>query len=170
MDKSITTALFIVISMILALMLFNVAYPAVQESSDAIANLASRADDRMRTQIEIIHVAAELNSSGNWQEANPNGDFEVFVWVKNIGGTRITGLEQVDVFFGPEGNFARIPMRASELDPRPNWTWQIENASEWTPTATMRLTLHFGGSALTSGHFIRVTLPNGISDYDYIGL
>src|SRR5689334_10362309 len=109
MDKAITTALLIVISMIMALLLFNIAYPAIVQSGDAIASMASRASDRMDTQIRIIHAAGELDSSGWWQNSNGNSEFEVFVWVKNLGDTRISALNSLDVFFGPEGNFTRIP-------------------------------------------------------------
>ena len=42
MDKVITTALLIVVSIVMALMLFNNTYPAIQESSAALSGVESR--------------------------------------------------------------------------------------------------------------------------------
>ncbi len=64
MDKTITTALLIVISMVTAVALFNAAYPAVIKGGDAITSMANRADDRMQSQIAIIHMAGEQDSQG----------------------------------------------------------------------------------------------------------
>ncbi|MBL8164505.1 MAG: hypothetical protein JNJ61_21125, partial [Anaerolineae bacterium] len=60
MDKAITTALLIVISMIMVVMLFNAAFPAIIQGSDAITNMTDRAGDSMKSQIKIIHAAGEL--------------------------------------------------------------------------------------------------------------
>ncbi len=171
MDKVITTALLIVISMVLALVLFNAAYPAIQEGGQAIGNLSSRAEERMRSQIAIIHAAGEYDADGNWMDSNANGDFEVFLWIKNIGDTRVNAIDRMDIFFGPEGNFMRIPFRETDTDPRPNWSSHVENAAEWTPRATLRITLHYGGMPPPTGrYFVRVTLPNGITADTTFGL
>lgn len=170
MDKSITTALLIIVSMIMVLMLFNVAYPAIVESGDAIANMTNRADSRMRSQVKIIHAAGELDYTGTWQDINANGEFDVFIWVKNVGASRLTGLEQVDVFFGPEGNFTRIPHQNESGGSTPYWTFEIENAAEWTPTATLKISLHYQFPAASGRYFVKVVLPNGISDDDFLGM
>lgn len=164
MDKSITTALLIVISMVMALMLFNVAYPAVVQGGDAITGMAARTEDRMRSQIAIIHAAGELDSSGWWQDTNGSGDFEVFAWVKNIGDTRITALESTDVFFGPEGNFARIPHQSAAGGSFPYWSGQIENDTVWGPNATLRITVHYSAPLAAGRYFMKVTIPTGVSD------
>ncbi|MCB9451233.1 MAG: hypothetical protein H6672_07320 [Anaerolineaceae bacterium] len=164
MDKTITTALLIVISMVMALMLFNTAYPAIIEGGDAISSMANRTEDRMRSQVSVIHAAGELDSSGWWQDANGNGDFEVFIWVKNVGSTRITALEQMDVFFGPEGNFARIPHQTESGGSYPYWTWEIENAAEWVPTATLKISIHYLLPLSPNRFFVKIAIPNGVSD------
>lgn len=164
MDKAITTSLLIVISSLLALILFNAAYPAVTSGAESITNVANRAEDRMRSQIAIIHAAAERTSTGDWQDGNGNGDFEAFLWVKNIGDTPVVAVDRLDLFFGPEGNFFRIPLGGTGTDPRPNWTWQVENADRWIPSSTLRITVHYGGIPPAAGrYFVRVTLPNGIT-------
>lgn len=169
MDKAITTAMLIVISMILSITLFNVAYPAVIEGGDAIGSMADRTQEQMRSQIRIVHTAGELDHTGFYRDTNGNGQFDAFVWVKNIGDTRITALEQIDVFFGPEGNFARIPHENSAGGNLPSWSWVIENAAEWTPTATLRISIRYA-LALTPGrYYVKVITPNGVEDETFMG-
>lgn len=170
MDKTITTALLIVVSMVMALMLFNVAYPAVIEGGDAIAGMADRAGERMKSQIVIIHAAGELDSSGWWQDTNGNGDFDVFLWVKNVGTTRIIGLESMDVFFGPEGNFARIPHQSAAGGSYPYWTGQIETGTDWNPTATLKISVHYQLALSPGRYFTKVIIPSGISSDYFLGM
>ena len=170
MDKAITTALFIIISLIMALMLFNSAYPAIMQGGDAIAGMAYRSEESMNSQIAIIHAAGELDHSGWWQDTNGNGSFDVFIWVKNTGTSRITALDQIDLFFGPEGNFTRIPHESVAGGSTPYWSWTVEDGGDWTPTATLRITVHYG-MALSSGrYYAKVTTPNGVSDSYYLSM
>jgi hypothetical protein len=170
MDKAITTALMIIISMVLAVMLFNAAFPAIVEGGDAITNMVHRTNERMKSQIRIIHAAGELDSDGWWQDSNGNGDFEVFIWVKNTGASRINALEQVDVFFGPEGNFTRIPSQAAAGGGYPYWTWQVESGTEWTPYATVEITIHYAFPLSPGRYFFKINLPNGVSDEYILGM
>ena len=170
MDKVITTALLIVISMVMALMLFNIAYPAIIEGGDAIVSMAGRVEDRMRSQIAIIHAGSEMDADGWWQDSNGNGQFEVFLWIKNVGDARITALDDLDIFFGPEGNFARIAHETDSGGGTPYWSWTLENAAEWTPTATLRVTIHYGAALSTGRYFAKVTVPSGVWDDYYLGM
>jgi hypothetical protein len=161
MDKIITTALLIVVSMIMAVSLFNVAYPAIVEGGDAIASMTNRANERIRSQIMVIYATAEWQD-GAPVDLNASGDIEAFVWVKNVGDTRLAAVERVDVFFGQEGNFARIP-HASESASGTYWQASLDNATEWTPTATLRITIH--NAPLQAGRqFVKIVAPNGVSD------
>ncbi|MCB9420342.1 MAG: hypothetical protein H6667_11075 [Ardenticatenaceae bacterium] len=164
MDKTITTTFLIVISTVTAVLLFNAVYPAVVESGDAMRTISGRVDDRMKSQIEIIHTAGELDSSGWWQDINGNGDFDVFIWVKNIGSTRIIPVESSDVFFGPEGNFVRIPHESQAGGSYPYWSTELENASQWTPAATLKISIHYGTPLAQSRYYIKVITPNGVAD------
>ena len=166
MDKVITTALLIVVGMVLAVVLFNSAYPAVTDSGQAISVMAGRADDRLKSQIVIIHVAGEKDG-GWWQDVNGNGYFDVFAWVKNVGTTRIFPLQAMDVFFGPEGDFVRIPEASQAGQSYPRWTGQVENGSEWTPTATLKITVSYAQPLPAGRYYIKVTAPNGVFADDY---
>lgn len=170
MDKAITTALLIVISMIMALMLFNVAYPAVIQGGEAIASMTNQADERMRSQVEVIHATGELDSNGVWQDTNSNGQFEAFIWVKNVGDSRIIAYESSDVFFGPEGNFTRIPHQSQAGGSFPYWTGQVENDAEWTPTSTLQIAIHYGSALVSGRYFVKVVIPSGVSADYFLGM
>lgn len=170
MDKAISTALFIIISMTMALMLFNVAYPAVVEGGDAIASMGNRAGDQMRTDLKVIHAAAELDSSGTWQDTNGNGTFETFIWVKNIGMNTIRPVENLDVFFGAEASFARIPHQSNAGGSTPYWTGTVEGGGNWSPTGTLCITVHYAAPLSSGRYYIQITTPNGVSDEYFIGM
>ncbi|HLV36215.1 MAG TPA: hypothetical protein VKY59_13905 [Spirillospora sp.] len=170
MDKAITTAIFIVISLIMALALFNIAYPAIIQGGDAIASMTARSEDRMKSQFTIIHAVGELDHSGWWQDTNGNGRFDVFIWAKNTGSMRISALDQIDLFFGPEGNFTRIPHESEANGSFPNWSWTVENGADWTPTATLRITVHYGLPLSSGRYYTKVTIPNGISDSYFLSM
>src|SRR5271165_582453 len=143
MDKAITTVLLIVASVVLAMLLFNTVYPAVSQSGDAIANMAFRQAQHMKTQVTIIDIADELDSTGNLQDTNGNGMFDVFMWVKNTGSVTLGPVESTDVFFGKEGNYVRIPYQANANGSYPYWTWQYETGTSWIPTTTVCITIHY---------------------------
>ncbi|MBK9054532.1 MAG: hypothetical protein IPL78_27575 [Chloroflexi bacterium] len=49
----------------------------------------------------------------------------------------------------------------------PYWSWQLENAAAWTPTATLKITLQYSAPLASGRYLIKLTTPNGTSD-DYI--
>ena len=95
MDKTIITALLIIAGVVGAVLTFNAVYPAVVQSSDAMAGRQRRIDERLKSQIEIIHATGNDSSSA-------------YVWVKNIGYLTIGAIERWDVSFGHAGNSSRI--------------------------------------------------------------
>jgi hypothetical protein len=169
LDKTIVTTFLIIISMVTAVLLFNAVYPAVIDSSDAMVSMTNRADQRLKSQVEVIHATGELDKDGWWQDTNGNGDFDLFVWVKNVGSTRIVPIEGTDVFFGPEGNFVRIPHQ-SEAGGYPYWTAVVENAADWSPTATVKITIHYGAALASDRYFVKVIIPNGVADEYLFGM
>lgn len=166
MDKAITTAFMVVISVVVSVMIYNTVYPAVVQSSDSMINMRVRMDDRLRSQVEIVHAIGELDRQGVWQDTNGDGDFNVFVWVKNVGSSRINAIEQTDIFFGAEGNFVRIPYKGQAGNNYPYWEWKLENDSSWNPTATLRIAIHHTAPLPPGRYFVKVVLANGLS-YDY---
>ena len=111
MDKVITTTFLIIVSVVCAVLVFNAVYPAVIRSSDAMTSMTIRVDDRLKSQIEIIHATGSGSNA--------------FIWVKNVGSLRIIAIQSCDVFFGPEGNFARI-LHDDETEDLPYWEYEVE--------------------------------------------
>ncbi len=75
MDKTIVTALLVMAGVISAVFVFNSIYPAIVQSSDAMTSMERRMDERLKSQVTVIHATG---SGGN-----------ALVWVKNVGSLRI---------------------------------------------------------------------------------
>ena len=145
MDKTIVTALLIMAGVISAVYVFNSIYPAITQSGDAINAMRGRYDERLKTQIEIVHAA--------------RSGAQVEIWAKNIGSLPIKPVENSDLFFGLEGNFMRIPYGTGS----PHWEYEIENDDAWNPTATLHITI-LDYAPLDSGrYFTKLISPNGVS-------
>ncbi len=146
MDKVIVTALLVIGGVVSAVFVFNSIYPAMGQSSDAITSMQGRIDEQLKSQIQIIY-------------ATKSGD-NVLVWVKNVGALRVAAPEASDLFFGPDGNFGRIPYGVGA----PHWEYVVENDTDWNPTRTLQITI-VGYAPLNSGTYIaKMVIPNGISD------
>jgi hypothetical protein len=148
LDKVIVTALLVLAGIISAVTFFNAVYPAIGQSGDALANMQGRVDERLKTEIKIIYAAPS------------NG--QVQVWVKNIGSLSILSPEAGDLFFGPEGNFSRIPYGTGT----PHWEYTVENGGDWSQSHTLQINI-VGYAPLNPGtYYCKFVLSNGISD-DY---
>jgi hypothetical protein len=170
MEKTIVTAFMVIISVILSVIVYNTVYPAAVEGSASLRNMRARMDDRIQSQISIIQAVGEMDQYGSWQDTNGDGDFSVFIWSKNIGSARISAMNSVDLFFGPEGNFNRIPQREQAGGSSPYWEWKVENGDNWDPTGTLKITIH-NSSPLPSGrYFVKLVLPNGLSTEYFFSL
>ena len=146
MDKVITTMLLIIAGVICTVLVINAVYPAVNRSTAAMVSIAEKANDRVQSQIEIIQAANEGN--------------DVFIWVKNVGASRIIAIEQSDVFFAEVEDFSRIPYGEGS----PHWVCEMENDSEWVPMSTLKITIHLSSPPSSGIYFAKVVIPNGISD------
>lgn len=152
MDKVIVTTLLIIAGVVAAVVLYNAVYPAVIQSGDALTSRQRRMDERLNSQIEIIHAAPYGVTTKT-----------AYVWVKNIGSSRISSIERCGVFFGPDGNFTRIPYGTGNS----HWTYEIEgDDTEWDPTTTLKIIIDYE-ETLDGRYFVKVVLPNGISDEYY---
>ena len=149
MDKIVVTVLLIISGLVATVAVFNAIYPAITRSSGAIVETAASIDSRIKSQIDIIEVAA----SGNY----------VSIWVKNVGVNRIQLVDRGDLFFGTVGNQARIPY--SEANPGYDyWNYIIEQGdTEWITTATIKVTVYLDGPP-SGSYLIKFITHNGISD------
>lgn len=153
MDKAIITVFLIVAGVIAAVLVFNAAYPAVVQSNSDMASMQARIDERLRSEIQVIHIAK-----------SPDYADVALAWVKNVGSSTIKAIDRCDVFFGPEGAFARIPYGSGD----PHWEYTVENGSTWGPASTLRVTVDLDYPLLPGErYYFKISTPNGISDDDY---
>ena len=146
------------------MLVINAVFPAITRSSNSIVRIAERVDDRIQTQVSIVYAAAELDENGIWQDTDSDTYFDVWIWVKNVGSSRILGVDQTDVFFGTEGDFERVPHSTDAGASYPQWTYVIENGSEWNNTATVKLTLHYSTTLASDTYTLKVVTPSGAYD------
>ncbi len=161
MDKVITTALLIVVGIICTIVVFNSVYPMVNRSSQAMSSMTEALNDRMKSRINVVHAANESDRK------------TVYIWVKNVGTTRIVTIEESDLFFGQESDFSRIPHQDDAGSSYPRWASEIENDTEWKTGATLKITITYdpGGASPPIGtYYVKVIIPNGISDEYYFSM
>jgi archaellum component FlaG (FlaF/FlaG flagellin family) len=168
LDKTITTVLLIIAGVVCSVFLFNSVYPMISRSSAAMVSMTDKIDDRMKTQINIVHAASTTN---------PPGGRTIFIWVKNIGSSRIVDMANSDIFLGLEGNFVRVQYeKNSDGSPAslPNWSFEIENdpgnTTEWKIGETLKMTVTYDVDPGTGTYFVKVIMPNGVEDEYYFSM
>jgi len=87
-----------------------------------------------------------------------------------VGTQRIIGVEQSDLFFGLSDNFSRIPNINDANGTYPQWTFNLENDTEWNTSATIKVTVTFDYDPGKGTFFIKFIIPNGISDDYYFSM
>lgn len=152
MDKAITTALLIIAGVICIMFVFNSVYPAVNRSSAAMVSMAEKMDERMKSRINIVHAANSADRK------------TIYLWVKNVGTSRIVNIDETDVFFGPSDNFSRIPYVDDAGGSYPQWSYTLENDTEWLTSATLKITITYDSDPGAGTYFAKVVIPIGISD------
>jgi archaellum component FlaF (FlaF/FlaG flagellin family) len=76
LDKTITTVLLIIAGVVCSVFLFNTVYPMINRSSAAMVSMSEKIDDRMKSQVDIVHAAASSDKK------------TIYVWIKNVGSCR----------------------------------------------------------------------------------
>lgn len=152
--------------------IINAVLPTLSRSSGAVITSSAKVDDRLKTDIEIVHIVGELDASGVFQDTNGDGLFDIFIWVKNVGQTRISSINQTDVFLGTIGNFPRIP-HESELQSGeyPRWSYILEGgATEWGPKNTLKITSTWNSTQDAGNYDVKVIIPNGVTDEQFFSM
>jgi archaellum component FlaF (FlaF/FlaG flagellin family) len=157
-DKTITTTLLIIAGIICSIFLFNTVYPMISRSGAAMVSMTDKIDERMQSQIDIVHAA------------NNSGRDNIYIWVKNIGNSRIVNIENCDIFMGPEGDFMRIPHESEVESSYPYWSYEIENGEQWTTGVTIKITVTYDSAQTTGTYFVKVIIPIGIADEYYFSM
>ena len=158
MDKAITTVLLIVAGIVCMIFVFNSVYPMVNRSSQAMVSMAETIDERMKSRINIVHAANSANRS------------IIYLWVKNVGTQRIINVDDSDLFFGPDDDFARIPYVDDAGGSYPRWDFALENDTEWQTGATLKITISYSSDPGAATYWAKFIIPNGISDEYYFSM
>ena len=158
MDKAITTALLVVAGIICIMFVFNSVYPAVNRSSQAMVSMSDTLNDRMKSSINVVHASNTSNRTS------------IYLWVKNVGSTRIVDIESSDLFFGRETDFARIPYIDDAPSSYPHWEYEIENSEQWTQSATLKITITYTADPGSATYYVKMIIPNGVADEFYFSM
>ena len=170
MDKVLSTILLVIASLVCVVLAINVIYPATNISSSALSSISVQMGDRIKSQTAIVHAAGELDQDGVWQDTNLDGNFDIFIWVKNIGATTVNNAENCDLFVGLDGGWTRILYEDWAGGATESWNYTIENGTEWDQETTMLIEVSYD-SALSQGDYsIKLIIPNGISDEYYFSM
>jgi len=157
-DKAITTTLLIISGIICMIFVFNSVFPMINRSSAAMVSMADTVDDRMKTRISVVHAANSADRQ------------TVYLWVKNVGSSRIVAVNESDVFFGQEYDFERIPYVDDAGGNYPQWQYEIENNTEWAVSSTIKITITYDSDPGAGTYFAKIVLPNGIIDEYYFSM
>ena len=157
MEKAITSGLLIIASVVAAIALINAVIPALGKSSGALITANAAASDRIKTDIEIIHVTGDTSAK------------TVTVWVKNIGSTKIGDIAASDVFLDTPTSLNRVSyISGCASETADCWDYALEGgATIWQQTKNVKFTLTL--STLDTGvHSVRISVFNGESaDKDF---
>jgi hypothetical protein len=52
----------------------------------------------------------------------------------------------------------------------PRWDYEIENDTEWVGEATVKITISYDSDPGAGTYFVKVVIPNGISDEYYFSM
>lgn len=158
MEKAITTILLTVASVVAMLVVINAVFPSVNRTSGAIRTAGSALDERIKSDVEIVHATGA------------DGQSVAYIWVKNVGSSTIGAVDRVDVFFGEENDFVRYSLGIAPCA-APCWEGEIESAAKWEPTATLKITIRTA-APLTAGstYYVKVVVHNGTTDSRYFTL
>jgi hypothetical protein len=135
----------------------NAVLPAVSKTTGSLLASSDAVQDRIASQIEIVHATG--------QDASPDAT----LWVKNVGAAKIAPVDRIDVFFGPNGNFARVPYGTTSSCTAPCWYETYETGTEWAPTGTLRISIKWSSNLATgTTYYLKVVTPNGTLDSKYM--
>lgn len=163
MSHVVTAEAIITIAVVVGASALAYAFTAGASSLTTTYLESQRAESvRVRTSIKIVFAA---NSS----------DTTVEVWVKNVGLTKLGDalVGQGDLFFGPSGNFTRIPYYEDGMEP-PYWTYVIaedlDGDGVWDPCETIRITIVLPQPLEPGEYFVKYVTYNGVSDYTWFSI
>jgi len=158
MARVVISECIITIGVVIASAIAVSAFIANLTGLGAVITLKHSTDkETMLTRIEVVFATNTSSSS-------------VKVWVKNIGIHSISGplIEKSDLFFGPRGNFTRIPYGGPGP---PMWEYTIANDDgdgDWEPGETIEITITVDYTLGPGDYYVKfVTYRGAYDDYSF---
>jgi hypothetical protein len=158
-DKVITSMLLIIAAIVATVVVINAVLPSIQRTSSDIAAASDVVGRRLRSDVRIVEATGVA------------GEDVVHIWAKNVGASTIPSLEKIDVFFGETDDFGRVGYDPEDTCPNPSppprsencWQYELENDSEWVPSATLRIDIYLTYDLETGKDYVStIVLPNGL--------
>ncbi|MDD4299126.1 MAG: flagellin [Methanomicrobium sp.] len=157
-SETFATAIFLITAIVAAAVLVNAFFPIMYQATSTFSESSSSADERLRTDIQIINTYANATSSPDAK-----------IWIKNTGSARIgtNTINMSDVFIGEVGNFD-ITTLVSGTPGANQWSYtiiQTEDNGYWDPRETLQISVNSDLIPSTSGEYVyfSMALPNGVS-------
>lgn len=157
-SETFATAIFLITAIVAAAVLVNAFFPIMYQATSTFSESSSSADERLRTDIQIINTYANATSSPDAK-----------IWIKNTGSARIgtNTLNMSDVFIGEVGNFD-ISTLVSGTPGANQWSYtiiQTEDNGYWDPRETLQISVNSDLIPSSTGEYVyfSLSLPNGVS-------
>ena len=154
-SETFATAIFLITAIVAAAVLVNAFFPIMYQATSTFSESSSSADERLRTDIQIINNYAKTPDAK--------------IWIKNTGSARIgtNTINMSDVFIGEVGNFD-ITTLVSGTPGANQWSYtiiQTEDNGYWDPRETLQISVNSDLIPSTSGEYVyfSMALPNGVS-------
>jgi len=160
-SETITTALFLIATVVAAAVLINAVFPVISNMAGTFSSTTHESDVRLRTDFKIITTFAS-NSQGT-----------ATVWMKNIGTERIplSEIQRADVYCGPVGSFDHMThkdVNPSSLNNN-EWTevftpveYDLNSNSFWDPGETLKVVAKTTIPSSGNPVYFQFALTNGI--------
>lgn len=158
-QEVISGAILLIAGIIATVALVNAVYPSLFTATDSVHAVSGTASDLVNTGVSIAMAS------------QPN-DTSLYVWVKNVGSTKIPASKIVytDVYFGDRGSMAR-----AETDELASFHWgyaldDLDGDGDWGPGETVQVLISDQNSDyLTAGtHEVKLVLYNSASVTDTV--
>ncbi|MEM0005392.1 MAG: hypothetical protein QXV81_03070 [Ignisphaera sp.] len=153
-SEAVSTAILIVAGVIVATAIVSAIYSQASLMSSAVRIASRISEDRIRTEVRIVHVAVNSSVDGGY----------LLIFIKNIGSRGIAQEEisKSDIYIGSE---TCSSMYLYSPEPTQNrWSFTIVDSNGdnvWSPGETLIVRV-FNSTAIKPPICTRIVLPNGV--------
>lgn len=148
-SEAISSSIMIIGAVLGAAVLIAAILPAIFSAGDSFGTVAHSAEQKLRTDFRIVN-------------AYTAGDTTVKVWMKNVGGNRISiyDIQKSDVFLGYDSNYARYGYVASGAG---TFTYSLPSGGGyWNIGDTVEITVTTSGAVGSNPISFTFALPNSV--------